>query len=265
MKEEKKDFFFAGHMQDLADRAFQRGIPVFSDFLTGHELSLVRKNITIRGINIVLWGGHKDCDHVIAGFFPVNYEDNFDVDNNNILKTLFPISVVQICQTGKYQQGKSLGHRDYLGAILGLGMERSKIGDIRICENAAYVFCQSDFAQYMVDHLTLVGRFSVKCNILSEDDLNIPSQEYEEKTYSVASVRLDNVVSAATGLSRTKAAELVRQGRVVINHIEKDSVSYLCPSDSIFSIRGYGKFRLVILQDTFTKKGKQKIILYKYL
>jgi RNA-binding protein YlmH len=93
----------------------------------------------------------------------------------------------------------------------------------------------------------------------------IPSQQLTERTGSVASVRLDNIVSAATGLSRTKSAELIRQGAVIADHEEKNSVSFLCRDEMILTVRGYGKFRLGIPENSFTKKGKQKIIIYKYV
>lgn len=92
----------------------------------------------------------------------------------------------------------------------------------------------------------------------------IPERQYEIHRQTVASARLDNIVAAMIGSSRTKANELITQGRVFINSEEKTSNSYRCPSDSVFSIRGHGKYRLTFDEGDITKKGKQKITIYQY-
>ncbi|MCR5692194.1 MAG: hypothetical protein K6G62_08235 [Eubacterium sp.] len=254
--DDKKEHFFESRIQDLALQAINTNVAVFTDFLTSAEYGLVEKiSKYYSDIDTVFWGGHEDCDHFIAAFVPLDYKEYFSRDQ-------FPIDCIKICPRGsKFAQ--SLEHRDYLGAILNLGMERSKIGDIRLSNKEAYVFCQSDFAPLLLGELNMVKHTSVDL-IRVEDPEEIPPQEYELFSTSIASPRLDNVVSAATGLSRTKAATLVRQGMVVANHRQETSVSYLCPNNSLMTVRRYGKFRLVYEAGDLTKKGKQKITIYKY-
>ena len=256
MRDEKRDHFFIRHMQDLANRAFQGNYPVFTDFLTTSEYMLLSSDQHLMtGIRVAYWGGHKDCDHVIGGFFPKDWSDTVN-------KT-FPVICIRVIPSNeKYAQ--ALEHRDYLGAILNLGIERSKIGDIRICEKTAYVFCKEEFASFVVENFTTVKHTSINCEILSSTEM-IPEQQYKEKSSSVASVRLDNIISVMTGLSRGKSAELVRQGYVIADHIQRSSVSFMCRDGMVFTIRGYGKFRLFIEEDAFTKKGKQKIKILKYI
>ncbi len=255
MKEDKKDLFFARHMMDLADRAYRGDYPVFSDFLTTREDTILRRlEKEFHGIDLILWGGHPDCDHRMAGFFPKNQSEYW--------REYFPVSILHIISNDRHSQG--LQHRDFLGAILNLGMERSKIGDIRMDGQDAFVFCSTDFLSFIQENLTTVKHTSVRCDVVM-NPTEIPSQQLTERTGSVASVRLDNIVSAATGLSRTKSAELIRQGAVIADHEEKNSVSFLCRDEMILTVRGYGKFRLGIPENSFTKKGKQKIIIYKYV
>ena len=104
----------------------------------------------------------------------------------------------------------------------------------------------------------------MECREISELD-EIPERQYEIHRQTVASARLDNIVAAMIGSSRTKANELITQGRVFINSEEKTSNSYRCPSDSVFSIRGHGKYRLTFDEGDITKKGpfKEKDKLYK--
>ncbi len=256
MKEDKKNQFFVRHMLDMAHRADQGSYPVFTDFLTTSEYMLLSSlQAQLKGIRTAYWGGHRDCDHVTAGFFPNDWS-GMDLE-------IFPVVCIRVTPLSE-RYAQSLEHRDYLGAILNLGIERSKIGDIRICERTAYVFCKEEFASFVVENFISVKHTQITCEILTTSD-ELPAQQYSERIDSVASVRLDNIVSAMAGVSRSRAAELIRQGNVTAGHILRTAVSYICTDKMIVTIRGYGKFRLSISEDVFTRKGKQKIIIYKFL
>lgn len=256
MREDKKDAFFIGHMQDLAERSFRQGFPLFSDFLTTSQLQVLSGMLhTWDGVKVSFWGGSYDCEYVMAGFFPAGYPE--------CESSYFPIDILHI--TTSQNGDKTLTHRDFLGAIMNLGIERSKIGDLRIAEGDAYVCCHRDFSIYIIENLSFVGHESVTCHRIEEEHAKLPGRQYEEYTRSIASPRLDNVISAATGVSRTKAAQFIRQGLVIINHKECSSVSFHCRDDSLITVRGFGKFRIMIPENSYTKKGKQKIIIYKYI
>jgi len=254
--EDKKDHFFANRIYELAERAYTDEYPVFTDFMTTKEYMIVtqcQKNM--RGVTTLFWGGHEDCSHVMAGFFPVDWFDKSTEE--------FPIVCIRVVpQDSRYAQ--TLSHRDYLGAILNLGIDRAVIGDIRICDHTAFIFCKSDFASFVIDNFTSVKHTLVCCEILTSLE-QIPPQQYKEQYHSVASLRLDNIVSAITGLARGKAADLIRQGMVIAGHEERSSLSFNCKNDMIITIRKYGKYRLRVLEDSVTRKGKQKIIIYKFI
>lgn len=252
----KKDHFFIQHLQDLAWRACHSDTPCFTEFLTSGELSLLlqnRKNFS--QVEVALWGGHADCDRKMGGFFPKDYPED--------VRSCFPVSCIQV-STGNRKYARELTHRDYLGAILNLGIERSTIGDIRICNQTAYVFCNQELVPFIMSGLNQIGRSLVDCKEIS-DIADIPDQQFEIKRQSVASLRLDNIVSAMTGCSRSKACELIAQGKVTVQHEERYSNSFRCPHDAVLSIRGYGKFRLLFQEGDQTRKGKQKITIYKYI
>lgn len=254
---QKKDSFFVKHLLDLAVRADRISYPVFTDFMTAKELSLFQKNrSSFRNVLTVIWGGNIDCERQMGGFFP------FDVEKEEAISS-FPISCIRVTAANpKY--ANMLGHRDYLGAILNLGMERAMIGDIRIYEQTAYVFCHQDFVPFIMKNLTHIRRCAIDCHLLSTPD-EIPKQQYEKLYKSVASLRLDNVVAAMIGSARTKAGELIIQGNVFVDYEERVSVSYRCRDGMIITIRGYGKFKLFAEDNDVTKKGKQKITIYKYV
>lgn len=256
MEDNKKEHFFARHVEELAERAYQGNYPVFTDFMTTREYMILRQSVRhMTGVAVHFWGGHEDCSHVMGGFFPTDWTEEKN--------TAFPVVCLRVTPLNE-RYAQKLCHRDYLGAILNLGIERSKIGDIRICDQAAFVFCKMDFASFIVENFNRVKHTSVRCEILESPE-EIPAQQYEELNRSVASLRLDNVVAAMTGLARGKAADQIRQGNVTADHEEQSSVSFICRENMIFTIRGYGKYRLHILEDSITRKGKQKIVIYKYI
>lgn len=255
MGENKKDNFFVAHLFDLAGCAERCDYPVFTDFMTTRELSLFLQNIrSFQEVRALVWGGHEDCNHKMGGFFPVHWDATVDY---------FPIQCIRIeAINAKY--AKEIGHRDYLGAILNLGIERSMIGDIRISNQTAYVFCNQEFVPFLLNELTLVRRTAVRCQVI-DNRQEIPSQEYETIVRSVASLRLDNVVAAMIGSARGKAGELIAQGKVLADCEERTSHSYRCKDNTIITIKGYGKYKLLVNEDELTRKGKQKITIYKYV
>lgn len=253
--ESKKEHFFVQHVQDLYNRTFYGGYPTFTEFLTTGELSSLLENKKLfSSVKLCFWGGHEDCDRKIAGFFPPDFVGDY--------KDEFPVCC--ICVMPVHQKyTDNLSHRDYLGAILNLGISRSTIGDIRICEKKAYIFCLKELKEFILSNLCQVKHTTIVCQEVDKPD-EIPARQFEVFKHTVASVRLDNVVATMIHSSRTKANELITQGKVFVNSEEKTSNSYRCLNNSIFSIRGFGKYRLVFDEGDITKKGKQKITIYQY-
>lgn len=259
---EKKEHFYIQHLVDLANRAYQKDYPVFTDFMTTKEYSLCRKNQKLFAeVKVLYWGGHSDCSHVLGGFFPI--KDSLNDKTEEELHSYFPVSCIEITvSNAKY--AKDISHRDYLGAILNLGIQRSMIGDICINNQSAYVFCKKELASFIIDNFSMVKHTPVKCRIL-ENAGELPPQEYAITSRSVSSSRLDNIVAAMIGSARGKASQLITQGYVVAAGEERTSVSFRCQNEMIITIRGYGKYKLQTDDESFTKKGRQKITIYKYL
>lgn len=159
----------------------------------------------------------------------------------------------------------SLSHRDYMGAILSLGIDRSVVGDIAvISENEAVVFVHEKIESYIMENLTKIGREGVKCTEITPPHCYILPRRYESVTAVVSSPRLDGVVKALTPLSREEAAEHVRSGLVELSYRETTDVSAAVKENDILSVRGYGKFRIgKILGET--KSGRLKLEVFKYI
>ena len=135
---------------------------------------------------------------------------------------------------------ETLSHRDYLGAILGLGIERELVGDIIVREKSAYVLCLEQIADYICANLTEVRRTAVR---VTAETGPVPdlAPVLKEEHLNVASERLDAVIAAFCGLARGKAEELFTAERVFVNSLPEKRGDRRLKEGDVFSVRGFGK------------------------
>ncbi len=190
------------------------------------------------------YGGFDGAERVVAAF---GGEDCFDTLE-------YPISVL-VCEPLNEKFATELTHRDYLGAIMALGIERECIGDIVINGKKALIYCISDMADYLSENLTSVGKTSVSCCVKSPSDVdNNTEKKFVELIKSLASERIDAAVAELAGCSRSAASEYIAAAKVFLNQRQCESNSVKIKPGDIISIRGIGKFRYDGI-DYIGKKG----------
>lgn len=220
-------------------------------FLTPTEAELVRRNLRKPLVETLFYGGYPDAERRMFVALP-DYLTAEDAEQF--------LSVIEI--TGR--DIAELKHPDFLGSLLGLGIKRDKLGDILTFEDKCFVFAEENIADYIVKNLDKVGRKGVKVRCIQPNEIEIPSPRMEEISTTVAALRLDAVVAAAIRSSRNTAAEALSAGRVFVNWIQEDSPSFKIKPGDVFSVRGYGRFRLG--EDVReTKKGRVGICIYKMI
>ena len=181
----------------------------------------------------------------------------------------FPISCVKIEPANKKFCGE-LTHRDYLGTIMGLGIEREQIGDIVIKKEGterntyynAYVFCRKSISELILG-IERIKNTTVKTSLADGRELTL-QQSYKEISGSVASLRVDSVVSVAVKTSRSKCLDIIREGKVYLNGRCCTENAKNISNNDIITVRGYGKF-LIETSDSKTKKGIYHIIVIQYI
>ena len=157
-------------------------------------------------------------------------------------------------------------HRDCLGAILGLAVERSCIGDLIPSpdEHCIYVAVLQEMAGVLCRELRQAGRVSVRTTLCEEGKAVLPMRPPPKlQTASVASLRLDAVLAAFLNCSRSQAEEYVRTGHVEINHIPQEKAGTPVYEQDLFTVRGKGRFRLEKLGGK-SRKDRQWIEYYQY-
>lgn len=235
-------------LMDLANKSYNSNMFTFSDFLSEGELAdfmSSRREYEFAGITI--FGGNEETERNIIRFGnkdELGYEENF------------PIACVKIEPVLK-KFSDDLGHRDYLGALMNLGIERDKVGDILINEKDAYVYCNDGISDYIMDNLSKIKHTVVK---LAKVDLQegISNKEPIEKQVMVASLRYDIVIAKVYNLSRSQVIELFRAHKVFCGgYLLENNSGQLKVGDRV-SVRGYGRFKYMGVNRT-TGKGKLMI------
>lgn len=223
----------------------------FSDFLDGGEAAFIETEFHFPyGCNYMLFGGFDGCERKLLGVFP-EWEE--------ACESAFPISVLRI--DGGFN--RRLTHRDYLGTVLSLGLDRRKIGDILADNDGAYLFVCSDTAQYIKDNIRKIGNQGVKITEIALDGFEAPKRETEHIETVFASARLDAAVSAAAGLSRSEASKLIEGGLVKLNYKEIYDTSKTVKEGDLLSVRGHGRYVLSEIGDE-TRKGRIHAVFEKY-
>lgn len=233
-----------------------------TNFLSLDEISLVRTTDREYNeyVNTFYYGGYGDSERQIALFVPKFYDitdvNEFLIDNEDDN----PVCIVRL----KKDKFTTLSHRDYLGAIMGLGLKREMVGDIKVTDNGADVFCLKSSADYICENLRKSGRGSVSGEILSVNSFSSAEDKYELLFATVSSLRLDGIIAAFFNLSRSTAAETVNKGLVYVNSSQCLKIDYNLKEGDKIVFRGKGKTVLTEIKGT-SKKGKLKIEYKRYI
>lgn len=219
---------------ELADRVYSQGVFTFTGFLGLAEQDVFwREERSFRHVGYTLYGGREGADRVVARFGNAE-EMGYEAP--------FPVVCVHITpRMPKFAD--ELSHRDFLGALMNLGIDRGLIGDIKVGEKEAYLFCLDSIAEFICDNLEQVKHTHVKCAV-TESWRELAEEEPELVNIQVQSMRVDAVLSKVYNLSREKSLELFRAGRVYLNGRLCENNARSLSAGDVVNARGYGKFRL---------------------
>lgn len=255
MHMDKEEQLLRRRLLDLANTSYYKGICVFSDFLNLNEQNIfLSMKSELPAIQYNFFGGFPDAERKMLCFY-----GNDRITGQEEIP--FPITCIRISPRNK-RFSDSLTHRDFLGAILSLGIDRSKLGDILVKEKEGYLFCTSSIHAFITEQLIKVKHTMVNAAVIEQEDFHY-DPALKEITGTVSSVRLDSILSVAFRSSRSSMAGLIQGGKVYVNSREVVSNSYVLKDHDVVSVRGYGKF-IYIGTSYQTKKGRYsvKVLLY---
>ncbi len=233
---------------------------VATKFLDAHEQAVAGAHVRGSGVagsdaRCVFYGGYDSAERRLLLCIP----RDLNMSDEDACEDLLSVLHIDIPKGSK-----TLTHRDYLGSVLGLGIERSVIGDILVRDDGADMIILPEIADFLMSEYKQVGHSEIKTKIVGINDLVVPEAHVQEIKDTIPSARLDNVIATAFKLSRTKAAEAIRQGIVSVNHAEATKPDMKMEEGDTLVLRGKGKAVLAEIGGE-SKKGRIWIRIDKYV
>ncbi len=261
LKEYKKqeDRILLSQVLDKLEMSKKKEKLEYTDFLDMYQISIVKNFLTRLEIsNYVLYGINEDSERKILIFYPEKYNEQMLEKNYNKILKIIRINL------SKEDEGK-FTHRNYLGGIVKVGMNREKVGDILVGENGADIIVKSETAEILAKELETLTRFQ-NSQIVIEDISNLRKKEIkiEKIDIIVPSLRLDNIVSDLAKTSRSKAVQILNQERVFINGQNETKPAKNVKLGDIITIRGKGRFVIKEIKGT-TRSGRTILVIEKFI
>lgn len=241
---------------DKADVAARSHRLVHTDFLDRHLADLAEKVLpSLKTCEYTFFGGFSGAERSVVLFRPeYASDDEMETFQEGILR------IVEITPLAR----ESLSHRDYLGALMSLGIKREVLGDIIVTDEKCSVVVLSEMADYIAGNLFKVGNMGVRLKVSDIMELSVPEPKSSEIKTAVAALRLDSICAPAFGLSRSKAAELIKAGKVQLNwEIEINPDKAVLQGDTI-SLRGKGRAIIETIGGK-TRKDRTTIFIKKLI
>ena len=242
-----------GKIWDKQERCRIKNMPEHTAFLTPQEQEKCRALLNTVGANenCVFWGGYDGAERQQLYFLPEWAEQ--------------PEETVGALRC-KWYETEELTHRDLLGSLMGLGLTRESIGDILVDKagHTADVLAMDTAVAYLLQEWHQAGRVKMQVEEIALHDLHIPQLAFREVRDTVASLRLDSIVSAGFSLARGKAADAIESGKVQLNWQEVTKPGASVTGGDVITLRGLGKCELTAVGNP-TKKGRYGVTIKRYL
>ena len=228
-----------------------RNVPKFVGFLSAEQAALLKKEFS--GVPLVFFGGAKDCERTVLGVLP-DYILNPE--------QAFPITLLCF----EHPAGFTLSHRDVLGTLMAQGIVRAGVGDIIFAPGKVYVFVLEELSAYLLQQVQKIGGVGVKPRVAAVQELALLQQTAlkKELSFTVASLRLDAVLSGLLSVGRAEAERLIAEGRVSVGCFAAQKPTKKVAGGDTVTVRGAGKFK-IISAGGVTRKGRARVLAEKYL
>ena len=238
---------------DKVNNGIRRNIPAHTCFLSPRELEMARF-LFGETSGLHTFGGYSDAERRMLCYLPEYLEESSLIDGNS------PV----ICLRAIFYEGDTPTHRDFLGSLIGSGIAREAVGDICVSKGQCDFFVTEEIAPYLLQNFTNAGRTKFRLTQISIDEACIPHPEVKVIKDTLASLRLDGVVSSGFRISRTLAAQAIGAGKVAIDGLSCDKPDKTVAEGSKISLRGSGKIKLEKVNGQ-TKKGRISVEIHRYL
>ena len=251
-----KDELITARIEDKISQCRDGSYVTSTGFLDTHEQALaITASRHAAGVRTFMYGGYDEAERRMLVCVPRDLPINDEEAEEGLLRVL-RVKLPAI--------SRELSHRDYLGSLLGLGIERKLTGDILVRPDGADIFIVPGIEEFLLKELHRIGSVEVKTEAVTAGELIIPEARVEFIKDSVSSIRLDSIVSSAFRISRGKAAEAIRKGLVSVDHAECVKPDAAVREGSSIVLKGKGK---AVLEEAGgeSRKGRIRILIKRYI
>jgi len=238
---------------DKIQAGIRKNIPANTCFLSLRELDMTRYLFgSLEGLHA--FGGYEDAERQMLIYLPEYLDESY-------LKTE---DAPLVCLRATFYEGNSPSHRDFLGALMGAGIARETVGDICVGKASCDFFVTEEIAPYVLQNFTGAGRTKLHLERICLDEVSVPEPEVKQIRDTLASLRLDSVISAGFRVGRSQAAQYVTSGRAAIDGLPCEKPDKAVEEGAKISVRGLGKIKLQSVNGQ-TKKGRISVVIDRYV
>ena len=248
-----EDRLLLARVWDKINTGLQRNIPANTGFLSPRELELTRFLLGDMD-GLFRFGGYEDAERKMLVYLPDYLQEDWLVGNDS------PV----VCLRSTFYEGDTLSHRDFLGALMGAGIARETVGDICVSNGSCDFFTTAEVAPYLLQNFESAGRTRLRLSKIPCEHACIPEPAVTDIRDTLASLRLDSVISAGFRISRSLASQHICGGKVAIDGMPCEKPDKTVCVDMKISVRGLGKIKLSAINGK-TKKDRISVMIQRYI
>lgn len=248
-----EDRLLLAKIWDKLGAGMRKNIPANTPFLTLREIDMCRYLFGNQE-GLVPFGGYTGAERQMLVYLPEYLTEDALQDEDSPL----------VCLRATFYDGDTPSHRDFLGALMGEGIARETVGDICVGKGQCDFFVTAEIAPYILQNFTGAGRTKVHLERIPLCEVSVPEPETKEIRDTVASVRLDSIISSGFRIGRSMAVQYIHSGKVAIDGLPCEKPDKSVEEGSKISVRGLGKIRLRSINGQ-TKKGRISIMIDRYI
>ena len=248
-----EDRMLLAKLWDKINAGFLKNIPANTCFLSPRELEMA-KYLFGEPEGLYAFGGYEEVERKMLIYLPEYLEADALYDEDSPC----------VCLRATFYQGDSLSHRDFLGALMGAGIGRETVGDICVGKDNCDFFVTAEIAPYILQNFTSAGRAKLHLQQIPLSEADIPEPEVKEIKDTLASLRLDSVISSGFRIGRSLAAQYVNAGKAAIDGLPCEKPDKAVSEGMKISVRGLGKIKLVSVNGR-TKKDRISVTIHRYV
>jgi RNA-binding protein YlmH len=246
-----EDRILLAKLWDKIGGGIRRNIPSNTGFLSPRELDMARY-LFGEAEGLVTFGGYEGAQRQMLCYFPDYLEPDFSED------------APMVCLRAEFYEKEDLSHRDFLGALMGFGISRESVGDICVGSGSCDFFVTDEVAPSLLQSFYEVGRVKIRLSQIPLAEAKIPEPEVKELRDTLASLRLDSVISSGFRIGRSLACSYIGSGKAAINGLPCEKADKQVAEGAEISVRGLGKIKLYSVNGQ-TKKGRISVVIHRYV